>query len=102
MALLRRSKPGGVTDQSGAGLAAELLHQTDEGAQEMRPSVRDTRRAVQDLVITGELWPDPEPGDETMIINMGPQHPSTHGVLRIMLELEGETVLRLKPIIGYL
>ncbi|MCU1377899.1 MAG: nuoD, partial [Acidimicrobiales bacterium] len=32
--------------------------------------------------------------DETMIINMGPQHPSTHGVLRLMLELQGETVLR--------
>jgi NADH-quinone oxidoreductase subunit D len=40
--------------------------------------------------------------DQTMIINMGPQHPSTHGVLRLMLELEGETVLRSKPIIGYL
>jgi NADH-quinone oxidoreductase subunit D len=40
--------------------------------------------------------------DETMIINMGPQHPSTHGVLRIMMELEGETVLRSKPVIGYL
>ena len=40
--------------------------------------------------------------DQTMIINMGPQHPSTHGVLRLMLELEGETVLRTKPIIGYL
>jgi NADH-quinone oxidoreductase subunit D len=40
--------------------------------------------------------------DETMIINMGPQHPSTHGVLRLMLELQGETVLRTKPIIGYL
>jgi NADH-quinone oxidoreductase subunit D len=37
-----------------------------------------------------------------MIINMGPQHPSTHGVLRLMLELDGETVLRTKPIIGYL
>ena len=37
-----------------------------------------------------------------MIINMGPQHPSTHGVLRLMLELEGETVLRTKPIVGYL
>jgi NADH-quinone oxidoreductase subunit D len=33
---------------------------------------------------------------------MGPQHPSTHGVLRLMLELEGETVLRTKPIVGYL
>jgi NADH-quinone oxidoreductase subunit D len=40
--------------------------------------------------------------DETFIINMGPQHPSTHGVLRLMLELQGETVLRTKPIIGYL
>jgi NADH-quinone oxidoreductase subunit D len=40
--------------------------------------------------------------DETMILNMGPQHPSTHGVLRLMLELQGETVLRTKPIIGYL
>ena len=40
--------------------------------------------------------------DETMIINMGPQHPSTHGVLRLMIELDGETVLRTKPVIGYL
>ena len=40
--------------------------------------------------------------DETMIINMGPQHPSTHGVLRVMLELKGETVLRTKPVVGYL
>ena len=40
--------------------------------------------------------------DQTMIINMGPQHPCTHGVLRLMLELSGETVLRCKPVIGYL
>ena len=40
--------------------------------------------------------------DETMIINMGPSHPSTHGVLRLMLELDGEVVLRTKPVIGYL
>ena len=45
---------------------------------------------------------DEAPEDQTMIINMGPQHPSTHGVLRLMLELQGETVLRCKPIIGYL
>jgi NADH-quinone oxidoreductase subunit D len=37
-----------------------------------------------------------------MTLNMGPQHPSTHGVLRIALELDGETVLRAKPIMGYL
>jgi NADH-quinone oxidoreductase subunit D len=39
---------------------------------------------------------------ETMIINMGPQHPSTHGVLRLLLELDGETVIACKPVIGYL
>jgi NADH-quinone oxidoreductase subunit D len=40
--------------------------------------------------------------EETMIINMGPQHPSTHGVLRLLLELDGETILTARPIIGYL
>ena len=40
--------------------------------------------------------------DRRMVVNMGPQHPSTHGVLRLSLEMEGETVLRSKPIIGYL
>jgi len=39
---------------------------------------------------------------ETMTLNMGPQHPSTHGVLRVALELDGETVVRAKPIMGYL
>jgi NADH-quinone oxidoreductase subunit D len=44
----------------------------------------------------------PDEQEQTMILNMGPQHPSTHGVLRLMLELQGETVLRTKPIVGYL
>ncbi len=38
----------------------------------------------------------------TMVLNMGPQHPSTHGVLRILLELDGETVVKAEPDIGYL
>ena len=38
----------------------------------------------------------------TMVLNMGPQHPSTHGVLRIVLELDGETVVKARPEIGYL
>ncbi len=41
-------------------------------------------------------------GEETMLMNMGPSHPSTHGVLRLMLEMRGETILRSKPVIGYL
>jgi NADH-quinone oxidoreductase subunit D len=44
----------------------------------------------------------PAGGTETMILNMGPQHPSTHGVLRVVLELDGETVVRARPDIGYL
>src|SRR5438046_2948779 len=44
----------------------------------------------------------PEIRSETMTVNMGPQHPSTHGVLRIVLELDGETVVSASPTIGYL
>ena len=40
--------------------------------------------------------------DERIVINMGPQHPSTHGVLRLVLELEGETVAQARSVIGYL
>lgn len=43
-----------------------------------------------------------QPREDTMILNMGPQHPSTHGVLRILVELQGETVINVKPDIGYL
>jgi NADH-quinone oxidoreductase subunit D len=44
-----------------------------------------------------------DPGqDRTMILNMGPQHPSTHGVLRVILEIDGESVVRIMPDIGYL
>ena len=45
---------------------------------------------------------DPGAQDRTMVLNMGPQHPSTHGVLRVMLEIEGENVVRIMPDIGYL
>jgi len=41
-------------------------------------------------------------GARTLTLNMGPQHPSTHGVLRLILELDGETVVRVTPDIGYL
>ena len=40
--------------------------------------------------------------DKTMVLNMGPQHPSTHGVLRLLLEIDGETIVRMMPDIGYL
>jgi NADH-quinone oxidoreductase subunit D len=97
--------PGGEP----AGLAAE----TSEGPQEMArralTNPRELRREVGAVLRLPEgVAIDPadidveQSDDETMIINMGPQHPSTHGVLRLMLELDGETVLRTKPVIGYL
>ncbi|MBC8483774.1 MAG: NADH-quinone oxidoreductase subunit D, partial [Actinobacteria bacterium] len=46
--------------------------------------------------------PTDDVADQRMILNMGPSHPSTHGVLRLMLEMEGEAILRSKPVIGYL
>ena len=45
---------------------------------------------------------DAEGADQTMVLNMGPQHPSTHGVLRLVLEIDGETVISCAPDIGYL
>src|SRR5438105_6494998 len=71
-----------------------LERQTDEGAQLLTQQ--------SEIVVTGGPWPEVEGESQTMVINMGPQHPSTHGVLRIMMELDGETVVRAKPIIGYL
>ncbi|MGV3760362.1 MAG: NADH dehydrogenase (quinone) subunit D [Actinomycetota bacterium] len=84
---------------------------TSEGSQEMEP--RSSATAAELLREIGAtlrlseteaaaLAESAPAEDQTMIINMGPQHPSTHGVLRLMLELEGETVLRTKPIVGYL
>jgi NADH-quinone oxidoreductase subunit D len=42
------------------------------------------------------------PGQERLVVNMGPQHPSTHGVLRLILTLDAETVTELRPVVGYL
>ena len=46
--------------------------------------------------------PEPELDEERMLMNIGPQHPATHGVLRLVCELEGETVVNCTPHIGYL
>ena len=46
--------------------------------------------------------PEPELGSETMLVNVGPQHPATHGVLRLVVELDGETVVSVTPRLGYL
>ncbi len=55
-------------------------------------TVDDLKHLVSERAVTGE----------TMLLNMGPQHPSTHGVLRLLLELDGETVVNCIPDIGFL
>jgi NADH-quinone oxidoreductase subunit D len=57
------------------------------------------------FTVTGGDWDeflDETGGEERVVINLGPQHPSTHGVLRLVLELEGETVTKARSVIGYL
>ena len=75
---------------SGAGYATE--RETTEGRV---------------FTVTGQDWDQiveglAEEADERVVVNMGPQHPSTHGVLRLILELEGETVTEARCGIGYL
>ncbi|HHC09563.1 MAG TPA: NADH-quinone oxidoreductase subunit D [Actinobacteria bacterium] len=81
-----------------------LAAATDEGAQEILPADVDPEVAYEaGAAVVDDYVAEPEPApDERQIINLGPQHPSTHGVLRLQLELEGETIRRVKPIIGYL
>ena len=107
---------GETPEEAAARYEAEeeaLIAETSEGIQGLRPRTTTTDGELRQEV--GAVLRLPEGGyadpsdidierrdDETTIINMGPQHPSTHGVLRLMLELDGETILRTKPIIGYL
>jgi len=86
-----------AVDRDAVAGAAAMLH-------EREAVLRMSEAEAAELGVTvGEDDEMPSaPVDETMIINMGPSHPSTHGVLRLMLELDGETVLRTKPVIGYL
>lgn len=58
--------------------------------------------SVVDSPILPFDMPEPDLGTENMLINIGPQHPATHGVLRLVCELDGETVKRVIPHIGYL
>jgi NADH-quinone oxidoreductase subunit D len=59
---------------------------------QMEVTVDELRNLVSERAIEGE----------TMLLNMGPQHPSTHGVLRLLLELDGETIINCVPDIGFL
>ena len=76
------------------------------GANEEYAPERDTTEG-RVFTVTGGDWDelveqvDPT-NDDRLVVNMGPQHPSTHGVLRLVCEMEGETVRSLRPVVGYL
>ena len=85
-----------------------MSHYTPEDAT-VRDPYADANEAPADHVYLtqGADWDEivheqAQRGDETIVINFGPHHPSTHGVLRLILELDGETVISLRPGIGFL
>ena len=94
----------GTARASESGPAADVaLAEGDRAAERVRrrePSAVLRMSEAEAAEIGGD--PDDPEDDQLVLLNMGPSHPSTHGVLRLMLELSGETVLRSKPVIGYL
>jgi len=110
---LSAASDGPTPENAELALNDLLKAKTSEGAQELlaryEPSVSALRAAAGGVLRLPEgVDLDPgnmnyeAPDDETMILNLGPSHPSTHGVLRVMVEIRGEQVLRTKPVIGYL
>jgi NADH-quinone oxidoreductase subunit D len=58
----------------------------------------------QEVFVSGQDWDtiSARTGEDTLVVNMGPQHPSTHGVLRLVLEIDGETIVNAHSVLGYL
>ena len=74
----------------------------DADGRAVRTPMTVTENGAVSTLEPPPLGPAPELQGEHMLINIGPQHPATHGVLRLVLELDGETVVRCVPHIGYL
>src|SRR3954453_14683939 len=119
----RRSRPptsGGATDDDGrASIAGRCPEPTASEHRRDRSRGEDTVTTTHDpyagsrettegrvYTVTGGDWDQTFGADpheaERLVGNMGPQHPSTHGVLRLVLDLEGETVTKARVVIGYL
>jgi NADH-quinone oxidoreductase subunit D len=80
---------------------------TSASGRQSDPYDASSRQTTEGTVytVTGGDWDEvlaEAAGDERIIMNLGPQHPSTHGVLRLVLELEGESVTQARSVIGYL
>lgn len=82
--------PTGVKDGAGAGFVTVA---------------RETAQVAPGSAMTIIREPSPNPvddGSEILTVNFGPHHPSTHGVLRLVVDLDGETIRKIRPVIGYL
>ncbi len=82
--------------------AQEMLARQETTVKELRAEYGGVLRLAEGVSIDPGDYNYESPDDETTILNLGPSHPSTHGVLRVMVEVRGEQVLRVKPVIGYL
>ncbi|HRT10837.1 MAG TPA: NADH-quinone oxidoreductase subunit D, partial [Candidatus Paceibacterota bacterium] len=54
------------------------------------------------MIVKENIATDAETGRETFVINIGPQHPATHGVLRVKMTMDGEYIVRAEPVVGYI
>jgi NADH-quinone oxidoreductase subunit D len=100
------------TDPYGAGLAlSEEAREALVAAGDENRELTETERAIagaealtpQEALASVEVLDEATPGSRRpMVINLGPQHPSTHGVLRLITELDGEVIRDLHAVIGYL
>ncbi|QFZ23546.1 NADH-quinone oxidoreductase subunit D [Saccharothrix syringae] len=93
------------TDTSGPGSDSDSYeaNRTTSNPDAYAGSRQTTEGTV--YTVTGGDWDEvlnETSGEERIVMNLGPQHPSTHGVLRLVLELEGETVTQARSVIGYL
>ena len=86
--------PKHPTDSTGATLAGF------RAAEDLL--IPDVQDVVEDVATHHKPHGSDPVSDQTMVLNMGPQHPSTHGVLRLVIEIDGETIVSMAPDIGYL
>jgi len=97
---VRRSLSRGLEDTYAMEELEMAGHISASSFDQSDPSLTEESLSIRDLEATDDVGDVLE--GEPMLINMGPQHPATHGVLRLVLQLDGERVIRCIPHIGYL
>src|SRR5690606_3313549 len=100
-----RPTSGGRTTDMSDRMTDDVTFTAAAGEEPQDAGVRDTTEGAV-FTVTGDDWDQvvdaAVAGEERVVVNMGPQHPSTHGVLRLILELDGETVTNARAGVGFL